>query len=91
MIPATSTPPRVLIVDDELPMRQLLRMGLGAADYTVTEADRGSTALEAVRRQEVDLLLLDLGLPDVDGLQVIRRIRYAQSNVADHRAFQPER
>jgi two-component system KDP operon response regulator KdpE len=81
MMPATPTSPRILIVDDEAPMRQMLRMGLGTQDYTINEADRGVAALEAVRRQEVDLLLLDIGLPDVDGLQVIRRIRYAQSNV----------
>jgi two-component system, OmpR family, KDP operon response regulator KdpE len=81
MPPEISTTPRVLIVDDEAPMRQLLRVGLGSKDYTVNETDRGVSALEAVRRQEVDLLLLDLGLPDIDGLQVIRRIRYAQSNV----------
>jgi two-component system KDP operon response regulator KdpE len=78
---ATVTEPRILIVDDELSMRKMLRMGLGAADYTVNEADRGVTALEAVRRNEVDLLLLDLGLPDIDGLQVIKRIRFAQSDV----------
>jgi two-component system KDP operon response regulator KdpE len=81
MIPATLSPPRILIVDDEAPMRRMLHMGLGTKEYRITEADRGAAALEAVRRQEVDLMLLDLGLPDVDGLQVIRRIRYAQSNV----------
>jgi two-component system KDP operon response regulator KdpE len=80
-MPAIQTSPRVLIVDDEAPMRQMLRMGLGNRDFAVNEADRGVAALEAVRRQEVDLLLLDLGLPDVDGFQVIRRIRYAQSTV----------
>jgi two-component system KDP operon response regulator KdpE len=73
--------PRILIVDDEAAMRRMLTMGLGAADYKTNEADRGIAALEAVRRNEVDLLLLDLGLPDVDGLQVIKRIRYAKSNV----------
>lgn len=73
--------PRILIVDDEAPLRQLLRMGLDGAGYLVEEADRGMAALEAVRRQSVDLLLLGLGLPDIDGLQVIRRIRYARSNI----------
>jgi two-component system, OmpR family, KDP operon response regulator KdpE len=81
MMPITMAPMRILIVDDEAPLRRMLRLGLGANDHDVVETDRGAAALEAVRRKEVDLLLLDLGLPDIDGLQVIRRIRYAQSNV----------
>jgi two-component system KDP operon response regulator KdpE len=74
-------PPRILIVDDEPSMRRLLRLGLSAEGYGVAETDRGMGALEAVRRRDADLILLDLGLPDVDGLEVIKRIRYAQSDV----------
>lgn len=81
MMPEPASALRILIADDEAPIRQLLRTGLDTGTYKVTEVDRGLAALDAVRRQEVDLLLLDLGLPDIDGLQVIRRIRYAQSNV----------
>ncbi len=74
-------PPRILIVDDEPSMRRLLRLGMSAEGYGVAETDRGMGALEAVRRRDADLILLDLGLPDVDGLEVIKRIRYAQSDV----------
>jgi two-component system KDP operon response regulator KdpE len=73
--------PRILVVDDEPAMRRFLRLGLSPDGYVVSEADRGMGALEAVRRREADLIVLDLGLPDFDGLEVIKRIRYAQSDV----------
>ena len=73
--------PRILVVDDEPAMRRMLRVGLGPDGYVVSESDRGMGALEAVRRRDTDLIVLDLGLPDVDGLEVIKRIRYAQSDV----------
>jgi two-component system KDP operon response regulator KdpE len=72
---------RVLVVDDDPAMRRLLRLGLTADGHIVSETDRGIGALDAVRRHETDLIVLDLGLPDLDGLQVIKRIRYAQSYV----------
>jgi two-component system KDP operon response regulator KdpE len=75
------TPLRILVVDDEPAIRRLLKLGLTPDGYVVTEVDNGIGALEAVRRHQADLLLLDLGLPDIDGLQVIKRIRYAQSTV----------
>jgi two-component system, OmpR family, KDP operon response regulator KdpE len=74
-------PPRILIVDDEPAMRHSLRIGLSPAGYVVTETDRGMGALDSVRRGDTDLIVLDLGLPDVDGLEVIKRTRYAQSQV----------
>jgi two-component system KDP operon response regulator KdpE len=78
---AQQPPPRILVVDDEPAMRRLLRLGLGPDGYVVTETDCGMGALEAVRRRDTDLIVLDLGLPDVDGLEVIKRIRYAQSDI----------
>jgi two-component system KDP operon response regulator KdpE len=74
-------PPRILVVDDEQAIRQLLRLGLTPDGYVVSESDHGTGALDAVRRNEADLIVLDLGLPDMSGLQVIKRIRYAQSDV----------
>jgi two-component system, OmpR family, KDP operon response regulator KdpE len=72
---------RVLVIDDEPGIRETLRIGLVSHGYTVTESDRGMTALEAVRRNDTDLILLDLNLPDFHGLDIIKRIRYAQSTI----------
>ena len=74
-------PPRILIVDDEPRCGDCCGWALSPDGYVVAETDRGMGALEAVRRRDTDLILLDLGLPDVDGLEVIRRIRYAQSDI----------
>ena len=70
-----AAPPRVLIVDDEPAIVRFLRAGLGSQGYTVIETATGEAALEQVRRNAADLMVLDLGLPDVDGLEVIRRVR----------------
>lgn len=70
-----SLPLRVLVVDDEPPIRRFLRTTLAARGYDITEADDGAAALEEVRRRPPDLLVLDLGLPGVGGLEVIRRLR----------------
>ncbi|HEX4259972.1 MAG TPA: response regulator [Acetobacteraceae bacterium] len=66
---------RVLVVDDEPAILRFLHAGLAAQDYVVAEADTGRAALEAVRRGATDLMVLDLGLPDMDGLDVIRALR----------------
>jgi two-component system KDP operon response regulator KdpE len=70
----SAVPLRVLVVDDEPPIRKLLRMGLGTQGYEVLEAPNGKTALELLA-QEPGLVILDLGLPDVDGLELLRMIR----------------
>ncbi|CAO3455587.1 DNA-binding response regulator KdpE [Azospirillum argentinense] len=70
-----SLPLRVLVVDDEPPIRRFLRTTLSAQGYDITEAEDGAGALEAVRRRQPDLLVLDLGLPGIGGLEVIRRLR----------------
>lgn len=70
----TASPLRVLVVDDEPPIRKLLRMGLGAEGYDVVEAPNARSALEHLG-QKVDLVILDLGLPDMQGLDLLRRIR----------------
>jgi two-component system, OmpR family, KDP operon response regulator KdpE len=68
-------PLRILIVDDEPAILRFLRAGLGSQGYIVAEAATGEAAMDAVRQRKADLVVLDLGLPDIDGLEVIRRIR----------------
>jgi len=65
----------ILVVDDERAIRRLLRMYLSDAGFTVTEAADGVQALEQVRRGGIDLVLLDLNLPEIDGFEVTRRMR----------------
>ena len=65
----------VLIVEDERALLRALAMNLVARGYTVTEADTGTKALTAAANAEPDVIVLDLGLPDLSGLDVIRAIR----------------
>ncbi|HTV31316.1 MAG TPA: response regulator transcription factor [Xanthobacteraceae bacterium] len=66
--------PRILVIDDEPPIRKLLRMGLSANGYQIIEAPNGKVALERLS-EEPDLIILDLGLPDAEGHELLRRIR----------------
>jgi len=68
-------PPRVLIVDDDYTARLLERAALEQAGFIVDEAGDGTEALAAVHRQPPDLVLLDVGMPGIDGFEVCRRIR----------------
>jgi two-component system KDP operon response regulator KdpE len=65
----------VLVVEDETPMRRFLRVSLTAHGYRVVEAATAGEALRQARAYNPDLILLDLGLPDVDGLVVTRQLR----------------
>jgi two-component system KDP operon response regulator KdpE len=65
----------ILAVDDEPQIRRVLRTTLTARGYTILEAKSGEEALEAVRRERVDLVLLDLNLPGISGLETCREIR----------------
>ena len=65
----------VLVVDDEPPIRRLLRTSLGAQGYRVLEAASGAEALARIAQDRPDVVILDLGLPDRDGLEVIREVR----------------
>jgi two-component system KDP operon response regulator KdpE len=76
-----TAPPQVLVVDDEPPIRRLLRASLGAHGYHVVEAENGAAALNLIEHNPPDLTVLDLGLPDIDGVEVIRRLRQAGSTV----------
>ena len=64
-----------LVVDDEVQIRRLLRLVLEAENYKVHEAETGQQALMEVATRRPDIVLLDLGLPDVDGLAVLKRLR----------------
>ncbi len=70
----------LLIIDDEPQIRRFLGISLRAQGYVVSEASDGRSGLEALATGGADLLILDLGLPDLDGLDVLRELR-AWSNV----------
>jgi len=66
---------RVLIVEDERALLRAMAMNLTARGYQVTEAETGTRALNAAAEVEYDVIVLDLGLPDIGGLDVIRAVR----------------
>ncbi|HEY5983442.1 MAG TPA: response regulator [Anaerolineales bacterium] len=66
--------PRVLVVDDERPIRSFLRASL-SGQYQVLEAANGDDAIRTVVQEKPDVIILDLGLPDIDGVEVTRRLR----------------
>ena len=68
-------PLTVLVVDDEPPIRRLLRTTLGAADYRVVEAEDAAGGLRSLTIDKPDLVILDLGLPDRSGIELIAEIR----------------
>jgi two-component system KDP operon response regulator KdpE len=67
--------PRVLIIDDEVQIRRLLRVTLEAAGFEVHEAENGGLGLAAAASLHPEGVVLDLGLPDLDGKEVLRRLR----------------
>jgi two-component system KDP operon response regulator KdpE len=75
-----AAPLRVLVVDDEPPIRKLLRMGLTAQGYQTLEAPNGRVALDLLA-QAPDLIILDLGLPDTQGHDLLRTIRARNESV----------
>ena len=68
-------PPSVLVVDDEIQIRRFLRTGFELDGFAVQEAETGAEALRAATLRPSDLVILDLGLPDVDGAEVLERLR----------------
>ena len=68
-------PRRVLVVDDEMQIREILRAYLAAEGFLVQEAATGAQALHLLATEPADLVLLDIGLPDIDGLEVLRTLR----------------
>ncbi len=65
----------LLVIDDEPQVRRFLRTSLASADYTLFEAATGAEGLSAAAAHNPDVILLDLGLPDMDGIEVTRRLR----------------
>jgi two-component system, OmpR family, KDP operon response regulator KdpE len=76
----SAAPVKVLVVDDEPPIRKLLRMGLSTQGYEILEAPNGRSALELMA-QTPDLVILDLGLPDMQGLELLRTMRARNESV----------
>jgi two-component system KDP operon response regulator KdpE len=67
--------PTLLVIDDEVQIRRLLRVTLESDHYRVREAETGQLGLQEIAHQAPDGVILDLGLPDLDGTDVIRRLR----------------
>lgn len=67
--------PRILIADDEPNIREVISFALERAGFATVTARNGSEALQQVRRGPVDLIVLDIGMPEMDGLEVCRQIR----------------
>ncbi len=76
----SATPIKVLVIDDEPPIRKLLRMGLSTQGYEILEASSGKIALELLA-QHPSLIILDLGLPDIQGHELLRMIRGRDDSV----------
>lgn len=71
----TSTPACILVVEDELPIRRFLRPAIEAAGWRLIEAETGQCGILEASQSRPDVILLDLGLPDIDGIEVVRRVR----------------
>src|SRR6202040_3795422 len=65
----------ILVVDDDSQIRRVMRNALSSHGYTIIEARNGEEALKKVRAERLDLIILDLNMPDMDGIEVCREIR----------------
>lgn len=74
----TTDTPHVLIIDDEREIRRFLRISLTSQGFEIIEAASGREGIECARQRPPDLILLDLGLPDMDGQEVLRSLRWQQ-------------
>jgi DNA-binding response OmpR family regulator len=73
---------KLLVVDDDRALRDVLRRALTLTGYEVSLAESGGGALSQVTAESPDAMVLDIGLPDIDGLEVARRVRKAGSEMA---------
>jgi two-component system KDP operon response regulator KdpE len=76
-----TAPLRVLVIDDEPAIRRFLRLSLAAQGYLVLEAESGESGYALLQRNAVDVVILDLGLPGVSGLDILKRLRESGSSV----------
>src|SRR5262245_32773545 len=67
--------PEILLIEDDAEIRRILRMTLGAERYRLREAATVAEGLSQVESRQPDLIVLDLGLPDADGIEVIHKVR----------------
>src|SRR4029077_8203471 len=77
----SAAPLRIRVIDDETPIRKLLRVGLSAHGYQIVEASNGKMALDLLSEQTPDLVILDLGLPDMQGDELLRTMRGRNDSV----------
>lgn len=70
-----TVPLRALVIDDEIQLRRLLKLALQSRGYEVFEAESGTLGLSEASFRKPDVILLDLGLPDMDGIEVLKRLR----------------
>ena len=75
---------RILVVDDEPRMRRFVHMNLDLEGYEVMEAENGLRALERVRDDLPDLVVLDVMMPDLDGFETLERIRETVRRASDY-------
>jgi two-component system, OmpR family, KDP operon response regulator KdpE len=73
--PPASRPFSVLVVDDELSLRKVIRSSLVAAGFAVEEAETGNEAMAAIREKSIDIVLLDINMPGISGVEACRQIR----------------
>ena len=79
--PADRRPPRILVVDDERSMRELLAIVLRREGYEVLVAENGRTAIELLEREPVDLLISDIKMPDLSGVDVLRAAKKIDQDI----------
>lgn len=72
---------RILLVEDDIPLGEGLKKSLNRENYAVDWVETGQYALNAILTGEVELLILDLGLPDMDGLDVLRKVKQQKRNI----------